>query len=353
MYCGMHSGGINKDMETGGLVTVIIPVYNTAPYLTEALDSVLRQDYSNLEIIIIDDGSTDGSEKICERYAEKDKRICVIHQNNKGLSGARNAGLDIMSGEAVAFLDSDDALHPAYVSTMMTAMIREKADLVICRYSVHHSSGKMVRKGRERTYPLIEEGLFSRDESLRALADGKLDHHVWNNLYKRELWNVIRFPDGHVYEDVDTTFRVVDSCKKICVLNESLYLYRKRAGSIIDTRSKGNIKDCILACSHFESFVKAHTPGLFSEDQLRRTQQPLLEAMTVYYARFSSETDNSEEKEYCNNLKQQITCTIKENGFYSCFHLMACYWMIRLCPWLLRSIYPVYHSISQGIKKRL
>lgn len=210
----------------------------------------------------------------------------------------------------------------------------------------------MIENGHERTYPMIGEGFYTRDEALRALADGALDHHVWNNLYKSELWEEIRFPDGHVYEDVDTTFRIIDSCKKICVLDETLYLYRKRAGSIIDTRSKENISDCILACFHWASFVKAHTPGLFLEGQLRRAQQPLLEAMIVYYARFSDKTENIEEKEYCNNLKQQIICTIKENGFYSCFHLMACYWMIRLCPWLLRNVYPVYHFISQGIKKR-
>ena len=126
-------------MEIGGLVTIIIPVYNTAPYLLEALDSVIQQDYSNLEIIIIDDGSTDGSEKICDIYAEKDSRIRVIHQENKGLSCARNTGLDIMSGDSVAFLDSDDVLHPTYVKTMVAAMCRKKTDLVVCRYSIFPS----------------------------------------------------------------------------------------------------------------------------------------------------------------------------------------------------------------------
>ena len=348
----MQNGENNKEMEKGVVVTVIIPVYNTAPYLTEALDSVLKQDYTNLEIIIIDDGSTDGSERICDIYAEKDKRIRVIHQDNKGLSGARNTGLDIMSGEAVVFLDSDDVLLPDYVKTLMATLSHDKTDMVVCKYSIYPSTGKMIRNGHGRTYPLIEEGLYSRDEALRALADGKLDHHVWNNIYKRELWKEIRFPNGHVYEDVDTTFRIIDSCKRICVLDKPLYLYRKRTGSIIDTRSKDNIRDCILACSHWTSFVNEHTPGLFLKDQLRKTQQPLLEAMIVYYARFSGETA-FEEKEYCNNLKQHIISISKETRFYSRFPLMACYWMILLCPWLLRILYPVYHSIIQNIKKRV
>ena len=105
-------------MQYDPLVSVIIPVYNVEPYLKEALDSVLDQSYQNLEIILIDDGSTDRSGKICDDYSETDDRIRVIHQENKGLSSARNKGLDLMHGELVAFLDPDDAYHPDYVSAM-------------------------------------------------------------------------------------------------------------------------------------------------------------------------------------------------------------------------------------------
>ena len=111
-------------MVKGGIVSIIIPVYNVAPYLVEALDSVVHQSYGNLEIIIIDDGSTDGSAEICDDYARRDRRIRLIHQENKGIGAARNVGLDIMNGEAVAFLDSDDAYDPDFIEAMVSAMAR-------------------------------------------------------------------------------------------------------------------------------------------------------------------------------------------------------------------------------------
>ena len=113
------------------LVSVIIPVYNVSPYLRESLDSVISQTYTNLEIIAVDDGSTDDSGRICDEYAEKDTRIKVIHQANRGLSAARNAGLNAMTGEYVAFLDSDDALYPEMVECMVKGMEKNAADIAV------------------------------------------------------------------------------------------------------------------------------------------------------------------------------------------------------------------------------
>ena len=103
-------------------ISIIVPAYNVESWLNRCIDSILSQEYSNLEIIIVDDGSTDGSSKICDEYAEKDKRVHLIHQENQGLSAARNAGLYIMTGEIVAFLDSDDKYHPDFISSMLHAM---------------------------------------------------------------------------------------------------------------------------------------------------------------------------------------------------------------------------------------
>ena len=124
------------------LISVIIPVYNVRHYLKEALDSVIFQTYRNLEIIIIDDGSTDGSREICDDYLD-DSRVTVIHQKNKGLSAARNAGLDIMTGEYVAFLDSDDAYQSSFIEEMVNAIVREVADIVVCKYTVHSTVSEM------------------------------------------------------------------------------------------------------------------------------------------------------------------------------------------------------------------
>ena len=125
------------------LVSVIIPVYNVESYLEEALDSVLNQSYDNLEIIIIDDGSTDSSGQICDNYEKKDERVYVIHQEHRGLSAARNTGLDIMTGEAVAFLDSDDAFNQDFIKVLADIMEKENVDVVVCNHTVHNTIDKM------------------------------------------------------------------------------------------------------------------------------------------------------------------------------------------------------------------
>lgn len=160
------------------LVSIIVPVYNVKPFLTESLDSVVHQTYTNLEIIVVDDGSTDGSETICDEYARIDKRVRVIHQDNHGLSTARNVGINLASGDTIVFLDSDDAFRPDFVKIMLSEMIREEADLVICRYTTHRTLGQLERVGNQK--PTIESGLYDRVSALQALADGKINHSVWN-----------------------------------------------------------------------------------------------------------------------------------------------------------------------------
>ena len=257
-------------MENGGLVSVIIPVFNVRPYLAEALDSVLRQTYEHLEILLIDDGSADGSGEMCDEYARRDGRIRVIHQANRGLSGARNAGLNAMTGDAVVFLDPDDALRPDYVQKMAEAMVREGAELVLCKYEEHRTDGRMERTGRERAKPLIGEGLYDREEALRALVDERLNKSVWNKLYSRRLWENIRYPDGHVYEDIATTFRILDLCRTVYVLDEPLYLHRIRPGSITGSHLPEKSRDWLLAWSQFDAFIETHTPEIFTPKQLKK-----------------------------------------------------------------------------------
>lgn len=332
----------SSTLDNNKLVSVIIPVFNVCSYLVEALDSVLQQTYDNLEIIIIDDGSTDGSREICDEYAEKDARILVIHQENRGLSAARNVGLDKMSGEFVVFLDPDDAYHPDYVKVMMNAMIREQADLVICRYTVNYTTGRMTFKGNKKTRPSIATGVYDRLGALRALADGEIDSSVWNRLYRRGMWKGIRFPDGHVCEDVDTAYRIIDLCNKIYVLDQSLYLYRRRLGSITHTASLKNLSDHLRAHSHFSAFIEANTPEIFNIEQLRKRRQICLQGMFSLYFRCSGKTKAEGELLY-EDLRKMIIDKGKETKIGSCdFRIRVAYWMLCVCPNLLRIIYPLY-----------
>lgn len=217
-----NSGKLLSEM----LVSIIIPVYNTAEYLAEALDSVINQSYKNIEIIIVDDGSTDGSGRICDEYASTDKRIIVFHQRNKGLSAARNYGLEVMKGEAVAFLDSDDAYLADYVNTMVKCLVEEEIDLVVCGYSYQKTSGRMDYISPQKRGPLIRQGRYYHDDALRSLADDLINHGVWNKLYKRKLWEKMRFPEGRVYEEVGTTYRVLNITDSIYVVSDKWLVFK-------------------------------------------------------------------------------------------------------------------------------
>ncbi len=176
-------------MENSVLVSVIIPVFNTAQYLVEALDSAIHQTYEKLEIIIIDDGSTDDSGKMCDEYARIDERVVVVHQHNSGLSVARNVGLNMMTGEAVAFLDSDDAYHPDFIRIMVEALIREKTDLVVCRYITHSETGNMTRNGMEKVYPSHIPHARHGD-SIRSIGGDFLGFRFFPNVMDIELQHV-------------------------------------------------------------------------------------------------------------------------------------------------------------------
>jgi len=296
------------------LVSVIIPVFNVAPYLEEALNSVLHQTYPNLEIIIIDDGSTDGSGGICDEFAQKDERIRIIHQENRGLSSARNVGLDLMTGDAVAFLDSDDAFDPSFVTTMVEAMDLEKTDVVICKYTNHHSIGEMSRTGKEKLFPTIGGGAYDRVKILNALVDAEIDHVVWNKLYCSSLWQHIRFPEGHVYEDVDTTYRVFNICKRILIIDDPLYLKRKHKGSITGTWNQTSITDYLLAHDHLEEFVSNHIPDVFSFEQEKKFVQARLRKMMICYAHYSWHYNKGGREPFGSELRQQIADTGRRIG---------------------------------------
>ena len=326
-------------MEDHGLVSIIVPVYNVAPYLVEALDSVVNQSYVNLEIILIDDGSTDGSGDICDRYARKDQRIRVIHQKNRGLSAARNAGLDMMNGDAVAFLDSDDAYHPEFISSMTDAMIRGKADLVVCGFSVHHTVGEMTANNQTENVSRIRQGVYDRKGALRAYVEGTINSVAWNKLYKKELWDGIRYPNGHVYEDVDTTYKIVNACNTVWVLDKPLYMYRKRKGSITATYSPSNIRDRMSAQTRFLSFIRDNIPDVFDDAQLLQSRQIWLARLISYYIHFPP----GKEKEFRKELRAHIIESGRETGVDQCrFRIKVCYRMICFCPLILRMLAPVY-----------
>lgn len=209
------------------MISVIIPVYNVEKYLSQCLESVIRQTYQDLEIIVIDDGSTDESPRICDEYAEKDTRIRVIHKQNAGAASARNAGLKIATGEYLAFVDSDDYLNTNAYETMLGIMQRTTADIVECAF---------CNEFPNRTWNRIffeKETLFSTVEYLKLYTDHWICSLIWEKLYKRSLFEGIEFEEGHQIDDEFFTYQGVMNAKTIVYNPTILYHYRMRSSGVM------------------------------------------------------------------------------------------------------------------------
>ena len=315
------------------LVSVIIPVYNVKDYLHEALDSVIGQTYKNIEILIIDDGSTDGSETICDEFA-LDPRVTVIHQDNGGLSNARNAGLDLAQGEYICFLDPDDAYHPAFIAILVNEAINSHAEMVACRYTEQNSTAKLgvYKRRRVPSRPVLSSGVYSREDALRSLVKGDLDVSVWDKLYKGNLWSSIRFPDGRNSEDIDTIYLVMSACQIVSMIDEALYFKRDQLESIAHDYSAKNVRDMMLACSILEEMILSAQTGLFSDSDVEQYKQHTLNAfMDLFFKCYKDKTLRNEIREKI--LKRGRA--IKQWNIRT----MVAYTMVRYMPVLFRWIY--------------
>ena len=209
------------------LLSVIIPVYNTEQYLLKCISSVLDQTYQHMEIFLIDDGSTDNSGRICDEYAQKDSRIYVIHKENGGQGAARNCALDRIRGDYIAFVDSDDYLEKDMYTTMIDAIERTNSDLSLCGFATH-SGLRIIHSGcSEREFVMD-----SAEELMRRYFDSPfIGGAPWNKIYRKELFDSIRFPEGVAREDIYIMYRLLGSCKRAVHTGKPLYHYIIRDGS--------------------------------------------------------------------------------------------------------------------------
>lgn len=220
------------------LISIVIPVYNVKRYLNECINSVLKQSYNNLEIILVDDGSTDGSSEICNRYQNKDNRIVVIHQSNQGLSAARNKGISIAKGKYVTFIDSDDYVAKELIEYLYSAVNKVKSRISVCDYvQVEESvaSDSIIEKYRNNEELKIEhiEGNIAIKEVYHRNIHC-LDFIAVAKLYDISLFTdlKIQFPVGKLHEDAFTTYKLFYETQTIAYIQYPLYFYRMRQGSI-------------------------------------------------------------------------------------------------------------------------
>ena len=220
------------------LISIIIPVYKVENYLEKCVDSVINQTYKNLEIILIDDGSPDNSGAICDEYAKKDSRIKVIHKKNGGLSDARNAGLKVVTGKYIGFVDSDDYIEKDMFETMYKLAKMYQAEISIVSYA-EWKNGKILNDMNSG-----ELNLYNKVEAIKELLiDSKIQSYMWNKLFKNELFEDIEFPVGKNFEDIATTLKIFEKCNKIVRMETAKYNYIRRDDSIIGNRSYKTYND--------------------------------------------------------------------------------------------------------------
>ncbi len=259
-------------------VSIVIPVYNVAPYLQRCVESVLGQTHRELQVILVDDGSTDGSGELCDEFAARDPRVEVIHQANAGLSAARNAGLDAARGDCVGFVDSDDYVLPDMFSYLLAGLVEHDAQVAVCDFFVPQGTpglpmgpvagSKRDAGGAGGTGDPTPEGFWpANGGSLRVLgsddaiallvADVVLQNYAWNKLYLASLWDGVRFPEGRVFEDVATTYRVLRPARRVAILPEAKYVYEPLPTGIVRRRSVKNEMDGVAA---YEQRARDLTP---------------------------------------------------------------------------------------------
>lgn len=245
------------------LISVIVPIYKVEDYLDRCIESIVNQTYHNLEIILVDDGSPDNCPLMCDKWAKKDKRIKVIHKENGGLSDARNAGMEIATGEYISFVDSDDLVDVVFLEELHRVADKTGAELVACDLQLFRSENELARSPK-----IVGYKEYSSEQALSQLIKGKGFRAVaWNKLYKADLLLAERFEYGKLHEDEFFTYRIISKCSRLVFVDAPLYYYRQRQDSIMGAKSLRHL-DGLEAGLQRLSFLKENYPNLYYSDRV-------------------------------------------------------------------------------------
>lgn len=246
------------------LISVIVPVYNVEKYLARCVDSIVNQTYKNLEIILVDDGSTDLCPQMCDDYAEKDSRIKVVHKKNGGLSDARNAGMAVATGEYISFIDSDDYVSDDFFECLLDVMNKENSDIAEC------SVVKLYEDNRfdEFSDDLSVKTYDTHDAMSALIAENPFYQHVWNKLYKTELVKDIPYAVGKLNEDEFWTYQVFGRANKVSKLNKTMYYYFQRNSSIMGVGYNIRRLDALEGKANRQKYIENNFPDLSTQAKI-------------------------------------------------------------------------------------
>ena len=238
------------------MVSIIIPVYNVEEYIEECLESILAQTYKDIELLVVDDGSTDNSLGLIRGYENKFKKIRIFTQQNKGVSEARNLTLNYASGEFVLYIDPDDFLEPVMIEKMVNKAQKYNSDITICGYYLYYSKDNANNK--IFTYGINESKSLSSLEVIDMMLNYKLQGQLWNKLFKKELLinNNFKFEPGRYIQDIFPVFKAVLKSNNIIFVDEPLYYYRQRMSSTVNKKSKKLAEDYFHAMYSIMNYIK-------------------------------------------------------------------------------------------------
>lgn len=311
-------------------VSVVVPVYNVKKYLNKCISSIIVQTYDNYEVLLIDDGSTDGSSEICDSFAEQYEKISVYHKENGGLSDARNYANKFLKGNYIVYIDSDDYVDPDYISVMVKCREKYNADLVIASYVDEDELGKILSKKVFNNKITVYDAKSALEE---MCYEKKISTSACGKLIKKEYVYENEFPKNMLYEDLATMYKIIGSCSTVVYIDCSMYHYVQRNGSIRFSKYSPKVLHVMQAAENLLDYVEKYYPDIRSA----AIQRYFFSANEVYVRAFN-------EKDFLkiiDNIRiklQQYWWMVRNNNKISQKQKIR-YWMMAFHPILYKNIW--------------
>ncbi len=295
-------------MKNKPLVSIIVPVYNVEKYVGKCLDSILNQTYENIEVLMVNDGSTDNSVKICKEYEKKDKRFKLYRKKNGGLSDARNYGLDRIIGDYVCFVDSDDFIHPDFIKILLDSL-EGKYSIASCRYATFSKISDLKKNCSRKTKTIIENSrkylektYYQQDKTLYSVS-------VWNKIFETNIFKNARFKKGILYEDFAIIDQLILQKDNIVLINNALYYYRKNQSGITKSSYNKKTEDMIAICDDLLKKYKDDRPLVSALYVMKYTR--IIEIITKKYKNNIKTVKDDPKYEYIKKYRKNILLSKK------------------------------------------
>lgn len=303
-------------MDSIPLVSVIVPIYNAGIYLKQCIDSIVGQTYSYIEVILVDDGSTDNSAEICEKYALNDSRVFAVHQQNAGQASARNAGIKIAKGDFIIFVDSDDTIAANHIEELVTNAIHYNVDIATCYAQKFWMDGK-----KEKVNILDNDiSIYTSSQALSELCyQRRFSQGPWCKLIRKELLRDIEFPVGVGYEDMATIYKIFGKADNIVLIPSITYFYRQHSSSTMHTEFSDKKIDRVRVTLEMKKYIEEKFP----ENQNAVNARWLLSNLQLMMDIPFDSNYNCLKKEIYQNIKNVRKSVIRDNSAKKSLKIMA------------------------------